>query len=248
MHVQERIDEEAAIEICRVRADLAAGEVEAAGNGVVIETAIDKAAEHAEDERVALGPHIALAEIEAHLEVERRQLAVQIETVVAAIGARLGAVVPVEPAAGAPRPHCRRQRIRSRRFKCLAARIIRRGRRTAREQHAQIRGAVEPSVRALMPDVLGGGHQLRQQERARAGEASQLPEATIGRNEEQIIVEEAGVDGLRQLEVRLARRRTVHEDDRDAGGIEGARPEIGVVDGDSRGAGHIALDGESVGG
>ena len=127
MGVEQRVDEQPALQIGGIGADLAAVEVELARDIVVIEIGLDEAAEHAEHQRVALGQHIPLAHIETDLEVHGLKVAVEIVVVVAAIGARAGAVVAVEPAARASCPH-RRRECRRRRAERLAARTIGGGR------------------------------------------------------------------------------------------------------------------------
>ena len=49
-----------------------------------------------------------------------------------------------------------------------------------------------------MPDVLARGDELRQQEGALAQENSKLEHAATRRPEKQIVIEEAGVDGVRE--------------------------------------------------
>src|SRR5680860_851508 len=93
-----------------------------------------------------------------------------------------------------------------------------------------------------MPDVLRRRDQLRQQIRAGAGEALEAPEARPGRREEQIVIEEAGVDRLIELEGVRVRRGAVDGHDTHANRIEHAGPGIEIVDGDRGHARHIAFD------
>jgi hypothetical protein len=96
-----------------------------------------------------------------------------------------------------------------------------------------------------MPHVLRRGDQLRQHQGAGTEEALELEHAAPGRPEEQIVVEEAGVDGLIEKE-RVALHVAIHKDDRNAHGIEHAGPVIDVVHRDQRLAAHIAVYGEGV--
>jgi hypothetical protein len=99
-----------------------------------------------------------------------------------------------------------------------------------------------------MPDVLARGNELRQHEGPWADKASELEDTASGRPEEQVVIEEAGVDGIRQKEGVSFDVRSVHIDDRDAVLVEHARPGIGVVDLELGGAGDIAVDDELIGG
>ncbi len=74
-----------------------------------------------------------------------------------------------------------------------------------------------------MPDVLRRGDELRQEQRAATHEASQLEDAAVGLPEEQIVIEEAGVDRLGQEE-GVALDVAVDEHHRNAVGVEHAWP------------------------
>ena len=58
-----------------------------AGGLTTLKTLVDKAASHAEDKSIAFGEETPLAKIDARLEVYHLQLAVEIEAVIAAMGA-----------------------------------------------------------------------------------------------------------------------------------------------------------------
>jgi hypothetical protein len=96
-----------------------------------------------------------------------------------------------------------------------------------------------------MPDVLARGDELRQHEGPLAEEAPQLEHAAPRRPEEQIVIEEAGIDGIAQEEL-VAMHVPIHDDDRNAGRIEHAGAGVGVVHLDLGLARHIAVDDEGV--
>ena len=145
MHVQQRIDEQPAAEICGVGADLAAVIVELAHERVVFEIALHETAEKAEDQRIAGRPEIPLGHVETDLQVHDLKVAVEIEIIGAPVSARGGAVIAVEPGAGTAHPDGRRQlRLCQNTIRHFAGRVIGRGGDPAIEQHAQIGGAVEP--------------------------------------------------------------------------------------------------------
>lgn len=96
-----------------------------------------------------------------------------------------------------------------------------------------------------MPEVLRGGGELRQHEGARAEERAQLEDAAARRPEKQIVVEEAGVDRLRQEE-RVGLHVAIGEHHRDAARIEHAGSEIEIVDRKRGPARDIAVDDEIV--
>ena len=98
-----------------------------------------------------------------------------------------------------------------------------------------------------MPDVLRRRHQLRQQQCARTRIALQAPEARACRREEQIVIEEARVDRLRERERVRVRRRAGHGDHADAARIEHTESRVGVVHRHRGDARNIAFDDEHVG-
>ena len=119
-------------------------------------------------------------------------------------------------------------------------------RRAAVEEHAQVGGAVEPGVRASMPHVLSRGDELRQDEGAFAQKALQFEDATSRGREEQVVVEQAGVDRLREGK-RITLDIAVDVNDGDARLVEYAGPDIGVIDVNQCLAAHVAVDGKGVG-
>jgi hypothetical protein len=86
-----------------VASDLPAVEAEDAVDGVVIEVGVDVAAESPKDEDVVFREQSSLAEVDARLEVDRFEVAVEVVLVIAAIGRDALAIVAVEPIAG---PSC----------------------------------------------------------------------------------------------------------------------------------------------
>ncbi len=78
MHVDQRVDEETASEIGGVAAHLAAVEAEQPVDGIVVEVRVDVAAERAEHEDVVVREQPPLAEIDARLEVDRLEVAVEV--------------------------------------------------------------------------------------------------------------------------------------------------------------------------
>ena len=110
-------------------------------------------------------------------------------------------VVLLEPGTGALDPHRRRQRGRDLRGPSQLAAPGAADRNSTVQQHAQIRGAVEPGLGADVKDVLHGRDEMRQMVRAAAaGKAPQLEIAASRRHEEEIVVDEARIDRLRQEE------------------------------------------------
>ena len=107
MHVDQGVDEEPASEVSGIAADLTAIEVEDAADGIVVEVRMDEAAERPEDENIVIREEAPLAEVDARLEVDGLEVAVQIVLVVAAIGVDALAVVAAEPIARASYPHRR---------------------------------------------------------------------------------------------------------------------------------------------
>lgn len=98
-----------------------------------------------------------------------------------------------------------------------------------------------------MPDVLRRRHELRQQISAAAGEAAQFPEAASRGGKEQIVIEEAGIDGLVQLKGVRVGRGPGDGHHAHARRIEHAGPVIRIDDLDRGDARHVALDGEGIG-
>src|SRR6266508_3326167 len=99
-----------------------------------------------------------------------------------------------------------------------------------------------------MPDILARGDELRQHESPWADKAPELEDAAARRPEEQIVIEEAGIDRVAEEELIALWRRAVHKDDRDAFLVEHAGPGVGVVHLDLGGAGYGPIDDELVSG
>jgi hypothetical protein len=96
MHVGERVDEQPAPETGGVAADLPALEVEGSRDIVVVEIAVDEAAEHPEHQDVVGGEETPPAEVEPHLEVGALEVLVEVVTESLAEGVDALAVVAVE--------------------------------------------------------------------------------------------------------------------------------------------------------
>jgi hypothetical protein len=120
-----------------------------------------------------------------------------------------------------------------------------RGCAAAIEQHPKIGAAVEPGVGALVPHVLHRCLELRQHEGAWAEEASQFKDAASRRPEEQIVIEEAGVDGIAEEE-GIALHVAADINHWDAVRVEYARPWVDVVYLDLGLARDITVDDENV--
>ena len=108
--LKQRVEEEAAIEIGRVGANLTTVEIEALGELIVVELRNDEAAEHAEDQRIALAEEVTHAEVGANLEVSGALFAIEVgrgrsET------READARVSVQLAERAARPKPRRDRL-----------------------------------------------------------------------------------------------------------------------------------------
>ena len=69
MHVEQRVDEEPAIEIGGIAADLSAREIELAEDVLVVEIAVHEAAQGSKHQNVAGRHQIARAEVQPHLVV-----------------------------------------------------------------------------------------------------------------------------------------------------------------------------------
>lgn len=98
-----------------------------------------------------------------------------------------------------------------------------------------------------MERVVGHRDQVRQDVAAAAGVVLQLEEAAARRFEEQIVLEEAGVDRQADKEVGLV-HAAFDEHHGNAHGIEPRRRRVGVVHGDAGAAGRGAVDDQQVGG
>ena len=97
-----------------------------------------------------------------------------------------------------------------------------------------------------MPHVLRRSDQLRQHEGLSTQEALKLEDAASGRLEEQVVIEEAGVDRLRKEEGVGLHVVAVGIDHGDAFGVEHPEPRVGVVHLHAGLAADIAVDDESV--
>jgi hypothetical protein len=97
-----------------------------------------------------------------------------------------------------------------------------------------------------MPHVLHRRLELGQDEGAAAQEAPELEHPAPGRPEEQVVIEEAGVDRLLQEEL-IPRDIPIHEHNGDSLLVEHTWPFIGVGHLERGRAGHIAVDDEIVG-
>ena len=86
MDIDQGVDEQTAPQIGGVASDLPAVEAEDAVDGVIVEVGVDEAAKSPKDEDVVFREQIPLAEVDARLEVDRLEVAVEVVLVIAAIG------------------------------------------------------------------------------------------------------------------------------------------------------------------
>jgi hypothetical protein len=104
MDVDEGVDEQTAPQIGGIASDLAALIIEGACDGVVVEIGVDEAAEGPEDQDIVLRQKPAFAEIDAGLEVDGLEVAVEVVLVAPAVGRDALAVLAVEPNCPSPSP------------------------------------------------------------------------------------------------------------------------------------------------
>src|ERR1044071_4977131 len=110
---------------------------------------MDEAAKGSEHQDIVVRQQSSLAEVDAALEVDGLEVAVEVIFVAPAIGAHALAVVAVEEAACASDPHCRGHVARGCRPWSRTLAIGERRCAAAIEQYPEISAAVEPGIRAL---------------------------------------------------------------------------------------------------
>src|SRR6266540_1531958 len=101
MHIHKGVHEQPAPQIGGVASHLSALIIEGSSDGVIVEIGVDETTESAKDQDIVLRQEASLAEIDAGLEVDGLEIAVEVVAVGAAESRDALAVLTVEPIAGA---------------------------------------------------------------------------------------------------------------------------------------------------